>query len=130
MSERKVLLISQVFYPDEVAVANLFTNLSIMLAKTGDIRINVWCAQPSYTCSKRQPNHRFYKGIDIHYLTSTNFPKDSMIGRAINFFTFSLSVTLKLLSSGDKSLVISHTTPPFLAIIISFVCRFKKRRNL
>jgi glycosyltransferase involved in cell wall biosynthesis len=53
-----------------------------------------------------------------------------MIGRAFNFFTFSLSVILKLLFSGDKSLVISHTTPPFIAIIISFICRLKKRRNL
>jgi hypothetical protein len=27
MAEQKVLIISQVFYPDEAAVANLFTNL-------------------------------------------------------------------------------------------------------
>lgn len=130
MSEKKILLISQVFYPDEVAVANLFTNLCIVLVKTGDIKINVWCAQPSYTCLKRQPNHRLYEGIDIHYLTSTNFPKDRMMGRAFNFFTFSLSVVFKLLFSGEKSLIISHTTPPFLAIIISLICRLKKRRNL
>jgi hypothetical protein len=32
MAEKKILLISMVFYPDEVAVANLFTNLSIELA--------------------------------------------------------------------------------------------------
>jgi colanic acid biosynthesis glycosyl transferase WcaI len=127
MAGKIVLLISQVFYPDEVAIANLFTNLCSELVKTGDIGINVWCGQPSYTNLKRQPHHREYNGVSIYYLLSTNFPKDIVIGRFLNYFTFSLSVILKLLFSKEKYLVITHTTPPFLAIIISLLCRVKKR---
>jgi glycosyltransferase involved in cell wall biosynthesis len=127
VAEQKVLIISQVFYPDEVAVANLFTNLSSVLVKSG-LEIEVWSAQPFYTCTKPQPRIRFYEGMRIHYLHSTQFPKDKFTGRIINYFTFAISVIFKLLFSKDKTQVISHTTPPFLAIIISLICSFKNRK--
>jgi glycosyltransferase involved in cell wall biosynthesis len=126
ISERKVLLISQVFYPDEVAVANLFTILCSELIRSG-INIEVWCAQPSYTTTQRQPGYRVYQGIRIYYLSSTNFSKNKLYGRAFNFITFTLSVVARLIFSKDKTQIVSHTTPPFLAIIISFISRLKNR---
>lgn len=126
MSTRKVLLISQVFYPDEVAVANLFTNLSSELVKQG-LEIDVWCAQPSYNRSDKQPKFRTYNGIKIQYLKSTQFHKDKLYGRLINYLTFTISVVTKLIFSKSKTQVISHTTPPFLAIVLAFICNFKKR---
>lgn len=127
MANHKVLLISQIFYPDEVAVANLFTNLCSVLVRSG-LEIEVWCAQPTYTCTLRQPKSSVYEGIRIHYLGSTRFSKDRLPGRIINYSTFSLSVVLKLLFSKDNTQVLSYTTPPFLAILISFLCRWKNRR--
>jgi colanic acid biosynthesis glycosyl transferase WcaI len=129
MSEKKVLLISQVFYPDEVAVANLFTNLCSFLVKSG-LEIEVWSAQPFYTCTQPQPRNRIYEGVRIHYLHSTQFPKDNLAGRIINYFTFAISVIFKLLFTNDKTQVISHTTPPFLAIPIALLCSLKRRRFL
>jgi len=126
VSARKVLLISQVFYPDEVAVANLFTNLSSELVKQG-LEIVVWCAQPSYNYSDKQPKFRTYNGIKIQYLKSTQFHKDKLSGRLINYMTFAISVVTKLIFSKSKTQVISHTTPPFLAIVLAFICNFKKR---
>jgi colanic acid biosynthesis glycosyl transferase WcaI len=127
MAEHKVLLISQVFYPDEVAVANLFTNLSSVLAKNG-WEIDVWCAQPSYSSKRLQPRTILYEGIKINYLRSTHFPKSNFAGRIVNFFTFSICVTGRLLFTKDKTQVVSHTTPPFLAILIAFLCHIKARR--
>ena len=128
MSYNKALLISQVFYPDEVAVSNLFTNLCTVLTEREGLSIDVWSAQPSYTCLERQPRYRNYKGINIYYLPSTNFHKDYRMGRLINVVTFSLSVVFRLLFSCGKQTVISHTVPPFLAIVIAFVCRVKRNR--
>lgn len=127
MAEQKVLIISQVFYPDEVAVANLFTNLCSALVRSG-LEIEVWCAQPSYTCTQKQPKSRVYNGIKIHYLKSTQFPKDTLPGRILSFFTFSMSVTGKLFFSKERTQVVSQTTPPFLAIMIAFLCSIKDRR--
>jgi glycosyltransferase involved in cell wall biosynthesis len=116
-----------VFYPDEVAVANLFTNLSVELAASG-LEIEVWCAQPSYTNNRRQPHELFYKGLHIKYLRSTTFHKDRLAGRIANFVTFSIIVASGLLFSKSKTRVVSNTTPPFLAIIISLLCSLKNRK--
>ena len=129
MSSKKILLISQVFYPDEVAVANLFTNLCSVFVKN-NLDVEVWCAQPSYTTLERQPSHNSYQGIRINYLLSTNFHKDRLTGRICNYLTYGLSALFKLLFSGRKPLVVTHTAPPFLAILISFVCRLKRQKIL
>jgi glycosyltransferase involved in cell wall biosynthesis len=128
MSYNKALLISQVFYPDEVAVSNLFTNLCTVLTEREGLSIDVWSAQPSYTCLERQPRFMNYRGINIYYLLSTNFHKDNRMGRLINVITFGLSVVFRLLSAKGKQTVISHTVPPFLAILIAFICRLKRNR--
>lgn len=116
-----------VFYPDEVAVANLFTNLSVELAASG-LEIEVWCAQPSYTNNRRQPHELLYRGMKIKYLRSTTFHKDKLAGRILNFATFSFIVAARLLFSKSKTRVISNTTPPFVAIIISMICNLRNRK--
>lgn len=125
MADTKVILISQVFYPDEVAVSNLLTKLFGKLVSNHGISAKVWCAQPSYTTRVRQPSEAIYQGVGISYLTSTNFPKSKMLGRLLNVFTFSFSVFFRLLFHRGKEIVMVHTTPPFLAIIVIFIARLK-----
>ena len=120
-------LISQVFYPDTVSTANLFTNLCSYLAED-NVGVKVWCAQPSYSCLKRQPKHIIHNKISISFLTSTNFKKDILLGRLINYLTFTISVVLKLFFTKDKTPVFTHTTPPSLGIILAFICKIKKRK--
>lgn len=123
----KVLLITQVFYPDEVSTANLFTNLCSELVKKS-VDVEVWCAHPSYTHNEKQPRFQDHNGIRITYLASTNFKKSFLPGRLINYLSFAISVLFKLLFSSGRSPVLTHTTPPSLGIILSFICRIKKRK--
>lgn len=124
---KKFLLISQVFYPDQVSTANLFTTLCTSLAER-NIEVEVWAAHPSYTELTRQPSRVNYKGINIQYLSSTNFEKSSLVGRFSNILTFMISVSFKLLFSKEKTPVWTHTTPPFLGILLSHICSFKRRK--
>jgi glycosyltransferase involved in cell wall biosynthesis len=123
---KKFFLISQVFYPDEVSTAGLFTNLCSVIAED-NYEVVVWSAQPSYSKHRHQPRKLVHKRIKIHYLGSTSFDKDKIIGRLTNIISFSISVSLKLLFSRDKSPVFTHTTPPPLGIIVSFICFIKRR---
>lgn len=115
------------FYPDQVSTANLFTSLCSLISEE-NIEVEVWSAHPSYTESSRQPKRLFYKGINIRYLPSTNFNKKSLPGRFLNIVTFMTSASLKLLFSKDKTPVWTHTTPPFLGIVLSPICYIKKRK--
>ena len=124
---RKFFLISQVFYPDEVSTANLFTILCNWLANN-NIEVEVWAAQPSYTHSKKQPRRLTYNGIEIKYLPSTRFHKSKIFGRILNILTFTVSTALQLIFSKDKSPVFTHTNPPLLVIPVSLICKLKKRK--
>lgn len=124
---KEFFLITQVFYPDEVSTANLFTNLCEELSKDNEIRVKVWSAQPSYSSNKRQARTLNYNNIEIGYIPSTSFKKNNLIGRLINYLTFTLSVVFNLLFSKSKTPVFTHTTPPSLGIIIAFICKLKKR---
>jgi len=124
---KKFLLISQVFYPDQVSTANLFTGLCTLLADD-KIEVEVWSAHPSYTESARQPRHLIYKGINIYYLASTNFNKRSLVGRFFNILTFAVSSSLKLLFSTEKNAVWVHTTTPIIGILLCRVCSIRKRK--
>lgn len=128
LKNTRLLLVTQVFYPDEVSTANLFTELSVELNNHHEINVKVWCSQPSYSTSERQVSVVRYKGFDICYLPSTSFSKTSKIGRLINYLTFSLSVILKFIFSRDIPTVITHTTPPSLGVILSFLCKIKKTK--
>jgi len=125
--QKKFFLISQVFYPDEVSTAGLFTNLCEEIAGN-NIAVQVWCAQPSYNTQVRQPKKLNYKGITIHYLSSTNFNKSSLVGRLLNYLTFSVSLSFKLLFSTSKTPVFTSTNPPFLGFFVAFFCYLKKRK--
>jgi colanic acid biosynthesis glycosyl transferase WcaI len=125
--ERKFLLLSQVFYPDQVSTASLFTNLCSVIAED-NIEVEVWAGHPSYTEHSRQPHNLEYNRINIKYLPSTNFKKRSLWGRLLNTLTFTLSTSIKIIFSGEKTAVWTHTTPPLLGIVISLICHFKKRK--
>jgi glycosyltransferase involved in cell wall biosynthesis len=46
----------------------------------------------------------------------------------MNYITFMISVFVKLLFSSDKRPVMTHTTPPTLAIFLSMICFLKRRK--
>lgn len=125
--QKKFFLISQVFYPDEVSTAGLFTNLCEHIAEQ-DVQVEVWCAQPSYNTRKRQQKRVYYKGINIFYLASSNFSKSSTFGRLVNYLTFSLSLLFKLLFTKDKTPLFTSTNPPFLGFVIAVITSIKHRK--
>ena len=123
----KFFLISQVFYPDEVSTANLFTILCKELVRK-KVEVEVWAGQSTYTRSRKMPKEYDYEGMTIRYLPSTRFHKSRWIGRVINMLTFTASAAFHLLLSKDKTPVFTHTTPPSLGIILAWICKHKGRK--
>lgn len=120
-------LISQVFYPDEVSTAGLFTSLCEQISAKG-YRVKVWCAQPSYNTRERQARRRMHNGIEITYLPSTNFSKNSVLGRLCNYLTFSISLLFKLLFNKNKCTVFTSTNPPYLGFLVAIFTGLRKRK--
>ena len=124
----RFFLITQVFYPDECAAASLYTDLSIELVKANNTEVTVWCAQPSYTTTTKQPRKAVYEKINIHYIPTTNFLKSNLLGRILNYISFSFFLLFKLLFSRDKHPVYFISHPPFLGLLVMFICKIRRRK--
>ena len=105
----KILIISQVFWPDETAGSQILTDLAEALAASG-LEVDVITSRTAYenenTLFAREET---YKGIHIKRLRTSFFGKSSKLGRIINFLLFNtvLFVSLLFKRKGSYDLVLS-----------------------
>jgi colanic acid biosynthesis glycosyl transferase WcaI len=126
----RILIISQVFYPDMSAVSQVLTDLAEELVRRGhEVVVHPSLRgyeDPRVSFSLRE-NHR---GIMILRLWQTGYPKHSRLGRILNFASFNLAVMWRLLmTSGHKyDLVIGTTVPPFLSFFGLLHAKLARRK--
>ena len=114
---KKILIISEPFYPQIAAIGQLLTDLSEDLIKAG-YQVRVVTGNPKYTCDKNNkiPRREIYKGIEIIRLYNTVFKKYRMTGRVLNYLTFHFFVFFQALFHEKPDLVFVLSTPPFISL--------------
>jgi colanic acid biosynthesis glycosyl transferase WcaI len=126
----KILIISQVFWPDNASVSQHLTDLAEELAKRGD-EIHVLSSRKNY----ENPTilykwEEVYKGITIDRIWQTGFGKSTRIGRLIDFTCFNLILFCKLmfLQKGKYSVIIGLTSPPLVSFFGVITAKLKDSR--
>lgn len=110
----KVLIVTQLFYPELVSTGQTLTELAEVLRNEMDIE--VWCARPTVIKDKRSVEGGIdYKGIKIKRLFSTQFSKDNVLLRVLNQTTFAASLAIQLIRQRPEEPVLVLTNPPFIA---------------
>lgn len=123
----RILIVNQVFYPDEVAVSQVLTDLAEDCAAEGH-RVSVIAGRRDYeNPGTAYPARDSYKNIVIRRISSTAFPKSSKLGRLINFITFNVSLFFVLASIKKKDFdcILGSTVPPMIAVITSIWAKIK-----
>lgn len=121
----KVLILSQVFYPDVVAVAQYLTDFAVDLRKSG-CQVKVLASRRGYDDrSQIYPLKEIFQGIEIERVPSTYLGKRSYLARVVDALTFKLMLIGKLIFSSRYYVVIGMTTPPLIATLGSLFCLFK-----
>lgn len=126
----KILIVSQVFWPDSTSVSQHLTDLAEALAVRGH-SVKVLSSCNGYEDPKVfYATEEFYKGIYIRRLKQTAFSKNNKIGRGLNFLTFNffLLCALLCLQKGSYELIIGTTSPPIASFFNAFAARLKKIR--
>jgi hypothetical protein len=123
----RILLITQVFYPDTVSVSQHLTDLANKLVEDGH-EVTVFTSSYPY----EEKTHRYepfenYQGIKIKRLRQSSFGKDSTLARLFDFFTFYFFISIKLftLKKSEYDLMVGTTVPPLLSFVGVLVSKIK-----
>ena len=123
----KILLITQVFYPDTVSVSQHMTDLAEKLVEDGhEVTVYTSCYpyEEKTHCYSKSEN---YRGVKIERLWQSSFGKRITLTRLMDFFTFYFSISIKLLFVKPKNfdVIVGTTVPPLLSLVGVIVSKLK-----
>ena len=121
----KILLLNQCFYTDVVSTAQHLTDLATTLASRGH-EVTVIASDRGYD----DPATRFkrrerWEGIDIIRIPAASFGKTSRWRRALNFGSFMLLCSLRLLVLRRFDVVVALTSPPLISFLAALFVKLK-----
>jgi colanic acid biosynthesis glycosyl transferase WcaI len=121
----KILLLNQCFYPDVVSTAQHLTDLAAALASRGHSVKVITSGRGYDSPATRFPRRETWRGIDIVRISSFSFGKKTRLARALNFGSFLLNCTFRLLFLSGFDAVVALTSPPLISFLGSLFVQLK-----
>ena len=125
---RRIWVISEVYYPDEAGGAHFMTQLAEGLTQFFDV--SVLCGYPSYTHrGDALPVKSIRNKVMLERCYGTFFNRKIFIFRLINILTISVSIFFKTLYKiRRQDIVIVVTTPPLLPFVVLVACILRRTK--
>lgn len=125
MSKKKdVLFLCQYFYPEYISSATLPYDTAFALTKAG-LKVGALCGYPKeYNLDDEVPLKEKHEGIEIRRLKYIQLKRNNIIGRLINYFSFTFSVALSFIELRKYKSVIVYSNPPVLPLIAALAKKF------
>jgi colanic acid biosynthesis glycosyl transferase WcaI len=127
LNQYRVLILNHLFYPDQTALSQIITDLSLGLSEKG-WSVEIVCSRHQQIKSIEAFNYQQFQNISINYVRGSNFGKAHLIGRLVDYITFNFFALLKAVSLKRFDVVIVTTAPPFLGLIGLVVKLFHKSK--
>ncbi|WP_281238855.1 glycosyltransferase family 4 protein [Flavobacterium praedii] len=124
----KLLLITQVFYPDTVSVSQHLWDLAEHLQNNGH-EISVFTSKYPYEeKNTKYSDFEVINGIKIYRISQSKLGKGNPFFRIIDFFTFSFNIGIKLLfvKKNKYDVILGTTVPPLLSFLGVVISKFNK----
>jgi glycosyltransferase involved in cell wall biosynthesis len=125
--KKKIWVVTELFYPEETAVAYIFTRIADFLSK--DYEVCVICGPEFYDKNKinYRDNYQLSSGVEIIRINTLKFDKNSLIQRSLKIIILSMQMGFIVLTKISKrGTVILATNPAPLLLIVSIIKKFKK----
>lgn len=124
-----VIFVNRYFHPDHSATSQLVTDLADHLTQRGWKVAVVTGRQLYVDAAAKLPASERWKGIDIHRVWTTRFGRTNLLGRLLDYLTFYLSATFKLLRLSSRgTLLVAKTDPPLLGVPVAAVASLRGAR--
>lgn len=122
---RRLVFVNRFYAPDHSATSQILSDVAEALSDRGH-DVTVVTSRMSYDGSAKYERRETRAGVKVRRIWTTRFGRGSTIGRAFDYLTFYLSVTLSLLFSLSKGdILIAKTDPPMLSIPLGVVARLR-----
>lgn len=126
--EKDVLFLCQYFYPEYVSSATLPFETALSLINAG-YEVDVICGYPKeYSLENRVPIKENHKGINIRRLKYFQLKRSNIIGRLINYSSFTCAVAFRIVQLRKYKVIIVYSNPPILPLIASIARKVFKTR--
>ena len=127
MRRERIWIVTELFYPEETAVAFIFSRIANFLSR--NYKVGVICGPEFYDNSKTNfiDANGISDQIDIYRVKSFNLNKNSLFQRTIKivFLSFQLGILMcKKISKGE--IVLLSTNPALLLLFVRLIRRYKK----
>jgi len=129
MQKKKIWIVTELFYPEETAVAYIFTRIANHLSNK--YKVCVICGPEFYDNNKQEfvDDAGISNEIEIYRTKSLNLDKNSLIQRTIKITVLSLRMGIlmcKKISKGE--IVLLATNPVLLLLFVRLINFYKKFR--
>jgi len=125
----RVCFVNRYCHPDHSATSQILSDLAAGLVEKGWSVTMVASRQRYDDPGEVLAAREFWRGVEIHRIWTTRFGRARLLGRAIDYLTFYLSLPwhlLRLLRPGD--VVVAKTDPPLVSLVVAPVARFRDAR--
>lgn len=122
----KIIFINRYFSPDHSATSQLLSDLAFDLAGK-DNQIMVITSRQIYDDpSASLPARENISGVNVLRVWTSSFGRGALVGRAVDYITFYISVLVRLLyEAGKGDTIVAKTDPPLISVVACFAAKRK-----
>jgi len=122
----KTIFVNRFYAPDHSATSQMLTDLSSALAGAG-LEIHVVTSRLRYDDpSASLAPAETIDGVIVHRVPTTTFGRANLAGRAIDYLSFYLAASLKLLALTRRGdIVVVKTDPPLVSVPAGWIARLR-----
>lgn len=126
---RGIFFVNRFFYPDHSATSQMLSDLAFALAADG-YAVHVVTSRLRYDDpSAKLPERETIKGVEVHRVPTTGFGRGHLGGRALDYLSFYVAATARLLGLvGAGDLVVAKTDPPLISVPAGWVAGWRRAR--
>jgi colanic acid biosynthesis glycosyl transferase WcaI len=125
----RVVFVNRYFFPDLSATSQMLTDLACRLAQQG-MEVHVVCSDRLYDDSSRKlAANEMVRGVRVHRARTSSFGRGRLLGRAVDYASFYVTASaklLRLLRQGDT--VVAKTDPPLISIVAAAIAKLRGAR--
>ena len=126
IKKRRIIFINRYFYPDHSATSQILSDLAFYLSSHG-FNIEIVTSRQRYDNPCASLNQAdVINDVKVNRIWTTQFGRQNLFGRAIDYLSFYLSTFLYLLFNINSSdILVAKTDPPMISVIAAFAAKMK-----